>query len=157
MDRKTNIPHADLIEHYLEQETDPNVRVRFVLLNLVAKLDKVIKLAEICELVKIPLSTAYVWIRRWREREYEGIVHPWPTTGKPIGRPPALEETDLAELEAYLATRPQWLTKEVAELIHRIWGVDLSISQVRRILKDKLHVPFGKPYPHDYTSNSQDT
>jgi len=60
-----------------------------------------------------------------------------------------LDEADLTDLKVRLAEKPHGQTKEVVEPIHRIWGVDLSLSQVGRILKDKLQVPFGKPYPHD--------
>jgi len=150
MGRKTVIPNPELAERRLEQEADPEVRVRLMLLNLVAKLDRHFKLAEICDLLKVPVSTASVWIRRWREDGYAGIVNLWPTTGGPRGRPPALSEADLTDLKVRLAEKPHWQTKEVVELIHQVWGVDLSISQVGRILKDKLHVPFGKPYLHDY-------
>ena len=139
-----------IVERRLEQEADPEVRMRLMLLNLVAKLDRHFKLAEICDLLKVPVSTASVWIRRWRADGYAGIVNLWPTTGGPRGRPQALSEADLTDLKVRLAEKPHWQTKEVVELIHQVWGVDLSISQVGRILKDKLHVPFGKPYPHDY-------
>ena len=150
MSRETTIPNPEQVEHYLERERDPEVRGRLVLLNLVAKLDRGYTLAEICELLKIPMSTAMVWIRRWREEGYPGIVHPWQTTGKPVGRPPKLSEIDLALLERRLASQPHWQTKEVVALIESLWGVKLSARQVARILKEKLHVPFGKPYPHDY-------
>jgi transposase len=150
MVRKTTIPNPELVEFHLEREVDANIRVRLMLLNLVAKLDGGFKLAEICELLKIPVSTASVWIRRWREERYPGIAHPWPTTGRPIGRPPTLNDADLAYLKVRLAEKPHWQTKEIVELIHQTWDVSLSVSQVQRILKDKLHVPFGKPYPHDY-------
>jgi len=88
MDRKATIPNPELVERRLEQAVDPDVRVRLLLLNLVAKLDRHFKLAEICDLLKIPVSTASVWIRRWREEGYEGIAHPWPTTGGPLERHP---------------------------------------------------------------------
>ena len=65
MGRKTVIPNPELAERRLEQEADPEVRVRLMLLNLVAKLDRHFKLAEICDLLKVPVSTASVWIRRW--------------------------------------------------------------------------------------------
>jgi transposase len=150
MARKTTIPNPELVESHLQEETDPEVRVRLMVLNLVAKLGGKYQFSEICELLKIPVSTARVWIRRWREEGYRGIMHPWPTTGGPVGRPPTLGDADLAYLKLRLAEKPHWQTKEIVELIHQTWDVDLSISQVQRILKDKLHVPFGKPYPHDY-------
>jgi transposase len=150
MARKTTMPNPEMVEYHLGRETDPEVRVRLILLNLVAKLDTSFQLTEICELLKVPVSTASVWIRRWREEGYAGIVHPWPTTGNPIGRPPALSDADLAYLKARLAEQSHWQTKDIRELIHKSFGVSLSLSQVQRILRNKLHVQFGKPYPHDY-------
>jgi len=150
MARKTTIPNPELVESQLQGETDPEVRVRLMLLNLVAKLGDTHQFSEICDFLKIPVSTARVWIRRWREEGHQGIAHPWPTTGEPVGRKPALNDEDLELLKLRLAEKPHWQTKEVVELIHRTWGVKLSISQVQRILKDKLHVAFGKPHPHDY-------
>jgi hypothetical protein len=31
-----------------------------------------------------------------------------------------------------------------------IWGVELSESQTRRVLRDRLKMKFAKPYPKDY-------
>ena len=123
MARKTPVPNPELVEIHLQDETDPEVRVRLMLLNLAAKLEGTYKFSEICELLKIPVSTARVWIRRWREEGYRGIAHPWPTTGGPIGRPPTLNDADFAYLKLRLAEKPHWQTKEVVELIHQIWDV----------------------------------
>lgn len=149
MTRKITIPEPKKIEELLEQETDPEVRVRLMMLNIAAKFNGRYPLAEICDWLKIPRSTALVWIRRWREDGYEGIVHPWPTTGGPIGRPPTLSKSDLDVLKKRLEQQPHWQIQEIVELIEHMWGVRLSASHVAKILKKKLHLHFGKPYPHD--------
>jgi len=43
-----------------------------------------------------------------------------------------------------------WETKEVRQIIHDVWKVDLSDSQVGRILREKLKMHNSKPYPYDY-------
>ena len=78
------------------------------------------------------------------------MKHSWLTTGQPVGRRPALDEGKLAYLEKRLEEKPYWTTKEVADLIVQQWEIRLSLSQVARILKEKLNMHFGKPYPHDY-------
>lgn len=87
-------------------------------------------------------------MRAWRERGYQGVCHPTETGGEP-GRPPSLDDSDLATLKTLLEERPFWLTREVRTLIHEQFDVELSVSQVTRILREKLGMHFGKPYPHD--------
>lgn len=146
--RRIDIPNATLLRHYLEQESDPAVRLRLILLNLIAELPRSLSLAQICALVDVPEPTTYVWVRAWRERGYRGVCHPTETGGEP-GRPPSLDGSDLAALKALLETRPFWLTREVRTLIREQFAVELSISQVTRILREKFGMHFGKPYPHD--------
>jgi transposase len=55
----------------------------------------------------------------------------------------------LTALKALLEDRPFWQTREVRTLIREHFGVTLSESQVRRILRNKLGMHFGKPYPGD--------
>lgn len=146
--RRIDIPNPTMLRSYLEEESDPTVRLRLILLNLIAKLPRSLSLAQICAMVDVPEPTAYVWVRAWRERSYQGVCHPTETGGKP-GRPPSLDDTDLATLKSLLDARPFWLTREVRTLIHEQFDVELSVSQVTRILREKLGMHFGKPYPHD--------
>jgi transposase len=148
--RKIIVPLPNLVERYLEQEANPEVRLRLALLNLIGKLDRQMTLEEICDLLKVPVSTAYVWVRAWKDEGYPGIVHPCRTTERPPGRPPTLDGADLERLKTLLSERPHWTTQEVCDLIERTWDVTLSPSQAARILKDKLRMRFSKPYPHDY-------
>ncbi len=148
--RKITVPYPNLIEQYLEREENPEVRLRLALLNLLGKLDRQMALEDICDLLKVPVSTAYVWMRAWKEEGYPGLVHPCRTTERPPGRPPTLDAADLERLKLLLSERDRWTTEEVCGLIERTWGVALSPSQVARILKKKLDMRFSKPYPQDY-------
>ncbi len=150
MSRKVVLPDKEKIEEYLSTEEDPTVKIRLMILSLIANLSGSYTLEQISDLTKIPAPTVKVWIRRWREEGYEGVKHPWLTTGEPVGRHPALDAPKLAYLKRRLEEKPHWTTKEVADLIGRIWGIQLSLSQVARILKTKLNMHFGKPYPHDF-------
>ncbi|WP_200345613.1 IS630 family transposase [Halochromatium glycolicum] len=141
--RRIEIPNKTLLRRYLEEEKDPTVRLRLTVLNLIAELPRSLSLAQICVMVDVPEPTAYVWVRAWRDRE-----HPTESGGEP-GRPPALDDDDLNALKALLEDRPFWQTREVRTLIREHFGVTLSESQVSRILRDKLGMHFGKPYPYD--------
>lgn len=146
--RRIEIPNPALLRHYLEQESDPTVRLRLILLNLIAELPRSLSLAQICAMVDVPEPTAYVWVRAWRERGYQGVCHPTETGGEP-GRPASLDTSDLAVLKSLLNARSFWLTREVRALLREQFDVELSVSQVTRILREKLGMHFGKPYPHD--------
>ncbi|MCL0056840.1 helix-turn-helix domain-containing protein [Dehalococcoidia bacterium] len=69
---------------------------------------------------------------------------------KSPGRPPALNEEMLERLKGLLETRPYWSLREVRRLIKRIFGVDYSDDQVRRISIGKLGMNYAKPFVQDY-------
>jgi transposase len=66
------------------------------------------------------------------------------------GRKSALDDADLMTLTRLLGKQRSWTMAEVRELISEQWDIDYSRSQVARILKNKLKMRYGKPYPHDY-------
>jgi hypothetical protein len=149
--RRTVIPYPDLVEKYLDQEANPEVRMRLALLNLVAKLDRDFALGEICDLLKVPLSTAYVWIRSWKESGNEGMVNPCRTSDRPPGRPPTLDETDLASLKMFLAEKDHWETEEVRELISRICifrSLSHKITGVRPMRRTNWSRSLSMPITH---------
>ncbi|MBK1733110.1 IS630 family transposase [Thiococcus pfennigii] len=146
--RRIDIPNPELLRECLGQESDPMVRLRLLVLKLLAELPRSLTLKQICAMVDVPESTVYVWVRAWRERGYPGVCHPTETGGEP-GRPPSLDDSDLVVLEALLEERPLCETREVRALIREHFGVELSESQVARILRAKLGMHFGKPYPRD--------
>ena len=147
--RRTEIPNAEMIRVHLADERDAEMRLRLALLNLVVELPESVTLADICRGMDVPESTAYVWLRAWRERGYAGLKHPTETPGPGPGRPPTLDAAQVAELRHLLGERDGWQTAQVRNLIRTRWGVELSASQVARILRTKLKMHFGKPYPHD--------
>jgi transposase len=147
--RRVEVPHAEMVRLHLAQEHDWIIRQRLTLLNLILELPESVTLADICRGLNIPLSTAYVWLRAWREHGYPGLSHPLETGEGSPGRRAALSDTDLAQLRQLLEAQPVWTTTQVRDLIKRQWNIDYSPSQVARILRNKLKMHFGKPYPHD--------
>jgi transposase len=146
--RHLKIENEDQLLVHIEREKDFSIKYRLVFLNALKALSY--DLNKACEVFSVAIPTAYVWIRQWNENGYEGIAHPFHQSDKPRGRPPKLTDDDLKKLKDLLSKKPNWLTKEVAELIFKTWGVKLSFAQVARILKKKLKMHFSKPYPHDY-------
>lgn len=147
--RRIEVADVDLLRLRLENEQDPTVRLRLLILNLVVELPEAITLERICEMTLVPAPTVYVWLRAWRERGYAGLCQPVATgTGK-VGRPPALSDVHLMLRRSKLEERPFWTTAQVRDLIETEWQIRLSPSQVSRILRAKLGMHFGKPYPHD--------
>lgn len=148
--RRVEVPNGEMVRLYLAQEHDWVVRQRLTLLNMILELPEAVTLADICRGLNIPLSTAYVWFRAWREHGYPKLNHPLETGEGSPGRRATLGETDLIELRLLLERQPKWTTAQVRELIKKRWNVDYSPSQVSRILRNKLKMRFGKPYPHDF-------
>lgn len=148
--RRVEVPNADKVRLYLLQEHDWIVHQRLTLLNLILELPESVTLADICRGLNVPLSTAYVWLRAWRERGYDGLNHPLETGKGSPGRRAALDESDLTTLRSLLKKQPAWTATQVRELIAQHWNIDYSESQVSRILRNKLKMHFSKPYPHDF-------
>jgi putative transposase len=148
--RRVEVPNPEMVRLHLEKERDSIIQQRLTLLNLIIELPKSAKLVDICRGLNVPLSTAYVWLRAWRDHGYAGLSHPLETGKGEPGRKAALSKGDLIALKVFLEEKPAWTTTEVRELIKERWNVDYSPSQVARILRNKLKMHFGKPYPHDY-------
>lgn len=148
--RRVEVPNAEMVRIYLAQECDWIVRQRLTLLNLILELPESVTLADICRGMKVPLSTAYVWLRAWREHGYSGLSHPMETGKGSPGRRAALDDSDLITLRQLLEKQLSWTTAQVCELIKQQWDIDYSRSQVSRILRNKLKMNFSKPYPHDF-------
>jgi putative transposase len=82
----------------------------------------------------------------WNEKGYDGLI----PSSRRGGKPPRLKEKDIEILQELLQQRDFWTTKEVRLLILKEFDVNLSYDQVRRILRERLKMHFGKPYPRDY-------
>ena len=147
--RRVEVPNAEMVRLHLQQEHDWIVHQRLTLLNLILELPEFVTLADICRGLNVPQSTAYVWLRAWREHGYAGLSHPLETGEGSPGRRAALDDGDLITLRQLLEQQPGWTTTQVRELIAQHWHIDYSASQVSRILRSKLKMHFSKPYPHD--------
>ena len=138
------VKNSEEIEKRLPTETDARIKPRLIFLNAIANCGISYDLAsKICGL---NLSTGYVWIRKWNAGGYGGLKDKDTRTG----RPPKLDKDDLVKLKEILKTRDYWTTNEVRKVIKDQFNVDLAISQVIKILRDKLDMLFSKPYPMDY-------
>jgi hypothetical protein len=61
--RRVEVPNAAMLKVHLEEERDPEIRLRLTLLNLIVELPEQITLEDICRGMQVPMSTAYIWIR----------------------------------------------------------------------------------------------
>jgi transposase len=136
------------IPECLAKESDPEVKYRLAFLHAFIKTNS--DLDKVCDIFQVAIPTGYVWIRKWNQKGYEGIAHPFHQSSNPAGRPPTLDEYDMETLKVLLDAKETWQAKDVSELISDTWGFDFSLSQVDRIMKEKLGMKFSKPYPHDY-------
>jgi hypothetical protein len=66
------------------------------------------------------------------------------------GRPPRLNDENMATLKEILKSKAYWTTKDVIIEIKAHFDVDLSEDQTIKILRNKFHMLFSKPYPMDY-------
>lgn len=73
------------LNQYLEQERDPEVKIRLIALNLVGMFE--MSVGEAAEATMVPVGTISDWIRTWNNEGYGGIKQ------KPMSAP------DCAELE----------------------------------------------------------
>ena len=138
------VKNREEIEKRLPTEADAHVKPRLIFLNAIANYGISYDLAsKICGLNQ---STGYVWIRKWNAGGYEGLRDKETITG----RPPKLGKNEMAKLKEILKTKEYWTTNEVKKVIKDQFNVDLSISQVIKILREKLDMHFSKPYPMDY-------
>jgi len=136
------------IPEYLTKESNPEVKYRLAFLHAFIKINY--DLDKVCDIFRVAIPTAYVWVRKWNREGYDGIAHPFHQSSNPVGRPATLDECDMEVLKTLLDTKETWQAKDVGKLISDTWGFDFSLSQVDRILREKLGMYFSKPYPHDY-------
>ncbi|MCL0064612.1 IS630 family transposase [Dehalococcoidia bacterium] len=141
---RIEITNKEEVLERLRGEKEPGTKLRLILLNLIGNHN--IRVEKACEITGTPLRTAYDWISKWNEHGYDEIRD----SSKGGGRPPKLGEKDILKLEESLREQSYWTTQEARRLVNDKWGIELSQSQVRRILRDKLGMGFSKPYALDY-------
>lgn len=142
------INNVPLLPVCLDKEEDSMVKYRLAFLNSVNLVGY--DLDKACQIFRIAIPTAYVWIRQWNEQGRDGLIHPFHYSDRPTGHPSKLTAEELGELKLILLAKDRWLTREVHDLIVKLWDVDLSRWQISRILKGKFKMHLSKPYPHDY-------
>lgn len=86
---------------------------------------------------KVSIRTLYKWLAAYRDGGAKGVQ------AKPApGRPPRLDEKDLARLERMLVKGPEafgfstplWTCSRIAEVIEKTFGVDYHPGHVARIM-----------------------
>lgn len=133
------------LQERLGQESDVKIRFKLAFLQCLAHLGA--DLDALCQAFGIATSTGYWWLRNWNQFGYAGLLE---SPGGNAGRPPQLDGVDLDYLSQLLKEKVCWTTAEVRELIKTTFGINYSPSQVARILRKRLNMHFGKPFPHDY-------
>jgi len=94
--------------------------------------------------VGVVKSTGYNWLHRWNDDGLEGLR---PDFGG--GRPPKLSYKAREKLREALEEKHCWTTREAGRLIREEYGVEYSMSHLRRILR-VLGMRYGKPRQKDY-------
>ena len=94
--------------------------------------------------VGITKSVGYIWLKRWNEQGYSGLV---PRNAG--GRPSKLKREQKDRLFTLLKERDDWTTSEVREYIQSTFGVEYTLKRVRIILRG-FGVQYAKPYARDY-------
>lgn len=139
-----SIQNAEELPEKLRAETDGRIRSRLIFLNAMA--NHGISYEKASDICGISMSTGYVWIRKWNDEGYDGLNDKKTRTG----RPPRLNDENMKQLKEILKSRTYWTTKDVVIEIKAHFDVDLSEDQVIKILRNKFHMLFSKPYPMDY-------
>jgi putative transposase len=98
---------------------------------------------EASDYVGVTKATGYNWLKLWNKGGYEALIPQFAG-----GKPSKLSEHELEELKNMLQDE-QFTTREVHDLVKEKFGVDYSLSQIRRILKS-MGMKYGKPYTKDY-------
>jgi len=128
------------IKKRLKREKDPKVKLKLVLLNMVA-LGMSVK--DAASFMGIKLRTAYLWINKWIKEGYEGMP-----AKERSGRPPKLSKEQKEELKKSLEEKEYWTTKEIGVLIKEKFGVEYKKSRLYELLKE-LGLKLSKPYIFD--------
>jgi len=100
--------------------------------------------AEAAKMVGVTKTVGYIWLKRWNNDGYKGLIPKFAG-----GRPPKLSTEDKERLKELLKEKDAWTVSEAQELIRKEFGVEYSYWQVNRILKS-FGMKHSKPYPKNY-------
>ena len=111
---------------------------------------------EVADTLAVTMGSIYKWHQRWRTQGLEGLAD-LPRSGAP----PKADEAYWQRLAAVLESEPQtlgypftvWTAKRLAAHMAKETGIDLSISRVRSVLRQRGYV-YRRP-KHDL-KNLQD-
>lgn len=155
MSRKREIPverHLSYegLRDRVKKETENRLLQRLCFIMALYEGDSV---EEASRKVGVVKSTGYNWLRRWNDDGLEGLK---PDFGG--GRPPKLSYDDREKLKEALKEKHCWTTKGVRKLIQEEYGVEYSMSHLRRIVRT-LGMNYGKPRQKDYRrpENAEET
>jgi transposase len=95
----------------------------------------------IAEMFSVSQPTVYNWHHRWRQKGADGLAN-----RSKSGRPPKLSDDQILVLRNILAQgaithgwhNELWTAKRVIDIIHRRFEVNISNSQVRKLLRKRL-------------------
>ena len=133
------------LQAHLGREADVKIRLKLAFLQCFACFQP--DLEELCQAFGIATPTGYWWIRNWNRQGYESLQE---SGGGNAGRPPLLDDFDILYLASLLKEKTCWTTLEIRDLIKTKFGIEYSRFQLARILRKRLKMHFGKPFPHDY-------
>lgn len=133
------------LQAHLGCETDEKLRLKLAFLQCFVCFHP--DLDALCQAFGVATPTGYWWIRNWNQRGYEGLQE---SGGGNAGRTPLLDDFDILHLASLLKEKACWTTQGIRDLIKANFGIEYSRFQLARILRKRLKMHFGKPFPRDY-------
>jgi len=128
------------IKRRLKKEKNPGVKLKLILLGLVAS---GVSVKEAASIVGIKVRVAYIWLNKWVNGGYEGLL-----PKKMSGRPPKLNKEQKERLKEMLNQKDYWTIKEIQRLIRDEFGVEYKKSRLYELLRE-LGLKLSKPYIFD--------
>lgn len=119
---------------------------------------KNIPLRKIGEMLDIPHTKAYFWIRRYEQHGMKGLI-----TKKQPGKKPLLSGKNMASIKEFIKNnKPEryngqaagWSSREVKNYIHQRFSISYSLRHIERILH-KLGFSLIIPRPRNMKSSKK--
>jgi transposase len=126
------------LEKIYKECDEPNFKERFLAIKMVYSGKKV---TEVAKDLSLSHKTVYNWIDKWNEKGIEGLK------SKKRGKPRAayLKREDWLQVIEEIKDKGYNL-EQIREYIQKTRGISYSYKGVWAILRQKLKVPYGKPY-----------
>ncbi len=140
----TRIDKPERLDEFLRSKRDKSEDFKALVLKLVNRVENI---KEVSIITGVPEATIYEWIREWNREKEVSLEN---LRGEGGGRKPKLTQEQNEKLKDELKKRKFWTTKEVKTLIRETFGIDLSLDQIARILREKFKMYFSKPFSMDY-------